>query len=282
MLLFLGAGASKAFNIADMKKLTQLAECAIKKEGYSDLLNMIYAGRLSKVFTIDVEVILSILDYLSEPSVDKIGPAGEYLKSNLQEIMSKSTYPDRRKYLKIRHRIEQIIVKSCMNCDFDSANQYYSKLFQFDARNLTKYANSQGRYSGPLQICSHAATTNYDLILERYDHDNIEPRIHFLKRGFHRNGYEWNQPVFESSREAVYLKLHGSIDWWLREPDNAIVYNDNSTTLLGEKYKQRMMIYPIYGKPDTLEPYVSMKTLGNSYIETRSTLVLDTPLEIRQ
>ena len=120
MLLFLGAGASKAFDIVDMKKLTQLAEGVMEKEGYGDLLDTIYTSRLGKAVTIDIEVILSILDYLSEPSVDKIGPAGEFLKLNLQEIMSKSSYPNRRKYRKIRRRIEQIIVKSCMSCNFDS------------------------------------------------------------------------------------------------------------------------------------------------------------------
>lgn len=202
MLLFLGAGASKAFDIVDMKKLTQLAEGVMEKEGYGDLLDTIYTSRLGKAVTIDIEVILSILDYLSEPSVDKIGPAGEFLKLNLQEIMSKSSYPNRRKYRKIRRRIEQIIVKSCMSCNFDSANQYYRKLFQFDARNLTKYANSQGQCCGPLQICSRGATTNYDLILERYDYYNIKPNIHFLKRGFHRMDTNGISPYLNHLKQA--------------------------------------------------------------------------------
>lgn len=262
-MLFLGAGASKPFGIGDLKGLTTEADKVIEEEGYLGLLRTIrdkLTNTLSSHIPIDMEVVLSVFDYLSQPSFDKIGPAGAFLMPKLEEIKSLSNIPSRKAYLKIRNRIEKTIVKSCMSCNFGKALRYYSKLFQTDITNSTEYVNSTGDPLQATRIFSRAATTNYDLILERYDFNDIHPPIHFLQRCFEHYGYEWNVRIFNpnKTKNAIYLKLHGSIDWWKRERDNATVYSHYSTTLLGDKYKHRVMIYPIYGKPNRQEPYVSL------------------------
>ena len=44
------------------------------------------------------------------------------------------------------------------------------------------------------------------------------------------------------------LKLHGSIDWRIRDSDRQVVRCDSPTSLMGEKYTDPLMVYPIYEK----------------------------------
>jgi hypothetical protein len=111
------------------------------------------------------------------------------------------------------------------------------------------------------QLFNYVAATNYDLILEGYDKDYQFPEGHFLRRGFSRGGYCWNESYLdlEANEERVeYLKLHGSIDWWIRERDGKTVPRECTESLMGERSTRRYMIYPIYEKHVTLEPYASL------------------------
>jgi hypothetical protein len=50
-------------------------------------------------------------------------------------------------------------------------------------------------------------------------------------------------------RNIEYLKLHGSINWWIRKRDKKIIRRNElqpSTSLMGESYQEQLMIYPIY------------------------------------
>ena len=55
-----------------------------------------------------------------------------------------------------------------------------------------------------------------------------------------------------------YLKLHGSIDWWVRERDGRIVVRDCFHSLMGETYGSRLMIYPAYDKKISRDPFSSL------------------------
>ena len=55
-----------------------------------------------------------------------------------------------------------------------------------------------------------------------------------------------------------YLKLHGSIDWWIHSRDNKIVMREHPTSLMGETYARRQMIYPVYDKHVSEDPYAAL------------------------
>lgn len=52
-----------------------------------------------------------------------------------------------------------------------------------------------------------------------------------------------------------YLKLHGSIDWWIRQRDNRIMAREYPVSLMGKNYNARQMVYPIYDKKVSENPY---------------------------
>lgn len=239
------------------------------EEGYGDLLHSIHealinASTFGSRDEIDMEVILSVLDYRSHPEsiLEKVGPAGVLLKSQLDSIKAaeESNRIGDKECERIRKRIELLIVEPCSRCNFEKTLLYYSKLFRLDNNHFTESVDSEGN-SVIEQISKHVATTNYDLILERYDHYNIEPERQFLKRGFKRvpRLYEWDEVILNTQNlqnEVTYLKLHGSINWCLRKRDNNIVPREYSESLYGEEYLRRVMIYPIYGKTMSRKPFI--------------------------
>jgi hypothetical protein len=62
-------------------------------------------------------------------------------------------------------------------------------------------------------------------------------------------------------RNIEYLKLHGSINWWIRQGDKKIIRRNEtqpSTTLMGDTFREQLMIYPIYEKYVSVDPYFSL------------------------
>lgn len=91
-----------------------------------------------------------------------------------------------------------------MSCEFDRAIEYYDHLFRFENLISLDYMNAIGgrAHTG---LFRHTVTTNYDLVLERFDND-YERRFrndrtvqakHFLERGFTNGGYKWNEPYLD-------------------------------------------------------------------------------------
>ena len=52
-----------------------------------------------------------------------------------------------------------------------------------------------------------------------------------------------------------YVKLHGSINWWIRNRDLKVVQRDSSNSLSGETY-ERFRVYPIYEKYVSQDPAI--------------------------
>jgi hypothetical protein len=61
-----------------------------------------------------------------------------------------------------------------------------------------------------------------------------------------------------SNEKIEYLKLHGSIDWRVRDSDKLIFRRDAASSLMGEKYTDQLMIYPIYEKFVSEDPYFTL------------------------
>jgi SIR2-like protein len=273
-LLFLGAGASKPFGIGELKDITAKVEKAIIEKGYADILRNIHETLIegnddSTYFAnedeIDIEVILSVLHLLTQPSsaLKNLGPAGIYLNRLAKKVKSSyslKTQP-REAYVKARKIVEDEIVESCNGCDFKRAHEYYQRLFILETSVTPSYRNALDQ-EPRIPLFSHVVTTNYDLVLERYDKESISPAKHLLCRGFTRGGYDWNEPYLDINEvntaalsKLTYLKLHGSIDWWVRDSDNKVVIRESPTSLMGESYQRRQMIYPVYDKHVSENPY---------------------------
>jgi hypothetical protein len=60
------------------------------------------------------------------------------------------------------------------------------------------------------------------------------------------------------NEEIQYLKLHGSINWRIRDSDKQIVRRDSAHSLMGETYTDPLMVYPIYEKYVSEDPYFTL------------------------
>jgi hypothetical protein len=125
-MLFLGAGASKAVGIGDLKDLTDEIMVRLKKEGYEDLIQDITetlekANRDNRFFNqgeIDIEVIFSVLNGLSNPTkaLKEIGPYAIYVNElgrNQESPLSEHLRNNEEEMKRIRTLVGEGITSLC-------------------------------------------------------------------------------------------------------------------------------------------------------------------------
>jgi SIR2-like domain len=66
------------------------------------------------------------------------------------------------------------------------------------------------------------------------------------------------QYLRDSATNVNYLKLHGSLDWWKRDDGKIVI--SSGKPMFGEKLIDQIMIYPIYEKYISREPFYSLYT----------------------
>jgi hypothetical protein len=162
----------------------------------------------------------------------------------------------------IRKIVETEITESCTRYRRDIAKSYYDKLFGYGDSTISLKTATGGETKSP-RIFSQIATTNYDLVLEDY---RTQSNNRAYERGFKDDAvrdekYLAIDDIFFEDKEVrkiEYLKLHGSIDWWIRDSDQRVVKRESPYTYGTEKYSGQLMVYPIYEKYVSLEPFFSI------------------------
>jgi hypothetical protein len=266
-VLFLGAGASKAVGIGDLRELTEYVNRKLIQEGYENILRNIEdvltkankRNRFFKPGELDMEVTFTVLNALHDPinALRDMGPFAIYVNELRKqkgfvyhELLNK---PEN--IMKLRRSVGVLITNLCNIKDISKAKNYYAELFEFE-----KSIHKPDR-----RLFSNVVTTNYDLILERCAtalSSVALPR----SRGFQtdsitRENYLATDRIMENNpdiNQVEYLKLHGSIDWWIRDSDKIVVERESPTSLRDETYSEQLMIYPIYEKYISQNPFFSL------------------------
>jgi hypothetical protein len=153
MLLFLGAGASKAVGIGDLEDLSKKVNKELETEGYGDVLNNIInvldrankEGQFLNEGEIDIEVTLSILNARANHinALKKSGPYSIYL-AELGRILSNhniNSFPININIAEIKKVVSRIITQSCIEYDKSKATKYYGDLFSLK-NDITTYRNA--------------------------------------------------------------------------------------------------------------------------------------------
>ena len=261
---------SQAVGIGDLQDLTNKIKVRLEKEGHLSLLQHITdtlenANRDNRFFNqgeIDIEVIFSVLNGLAHPTkaLKDLGPYAIYVDELGRKPVSpySNSLQNEQEINRIRSIVGEVITSSCNNFDEEKATRYYHDLFEFEE------TFKQGR----TRLFSHTVTTNYDLVFERCAKKNWDIPA---RTGFRRdpNTEENHLPLQKiilgegqyHDKEIEYLKLHGSINWWIRDSDKQIVERNErqpGTSLMGESYKEQLMIYPVYEKYVSENPYFSL------------------------
>jgi SIR2-like domain len=272
-VLFLGAGASKAVDIDDLSGLTIKVNNKIERTyaQYHDLSKhivdtLVKANKSSKFFfnkrEIDIEVLFSVLNALTNHTskLKDLGPYAIYIDQLRKKKLPYEGFTSDR-IEKIRSIVEEVITESCTKFSHDKAIKCYRDLFECEKELRHRYVNALGNLSR-ISIFTPVVTTNYDLVLEEL-RDDLEQEFStgFKKESEERESYLQIEEIMRCEipqHNLQYLKLHGSINWWIRDRDKKVVQRDSATSLTREKYKDRLMVYPVYEKYISRNPYFAL------------------------
>jgi hypothetical protein len=275
LLLFLGAGFSKAAGLGDLGDLTSKVKSELKKKGYSNIYEKVEgrltaANRRLQLFDrgeIDLEVILSILNAdANQVNTLKSEPFAAYISTFTDITEWQSERVKLRDLNRIRMTVGRILTNNLLKYDKHIAKRYYQELCQIPIELNHKYRTKIGSDTQP-PLLGDIVTTNYDRIIEDlYEYEDIHgrpPRIGFKEDTKTQERYLDTTGILDGSyfgtnRKIEYLKLHGSIDWRIRSSDKRIVQRESTKSFKGEKYPDQVMVYPAYEKYISEDPYFSL------------------------
>jgi SIR2-like protein len=267
-MLFLGAGASKAVGLPDLHELTN----KIRKETGDPFENIEHILKQStdkikyKDEESDLEIFLTILDSLADPlnAIPDLSPFATYLykllenKEAIDKIKIGKEEARNLKEKSVRYTAEILDVY-----DEKKAESLYDELFSISKTLQNEIKNAQGMVV--YNIFDHIATTNYDRVIETYARTARDNKSIYLEnRGFQNVKGENTaqhldlQYLRDSATNVNYLKLHGSLDWWKRDDGKIVI--SSGKPMFGEKLIDQIMIYPIYEKYISREPFYSLYT----------------------
>jgi SIR2-like domain len=207
----------------------------------------------------DIEVILTALTILLDSSLIK-----NYLAPFLG-ISDIAIPQPRSDLLPLLEETRKQLYRRCMDFERGRASEIYNKLSnRLSKMNIYRvlFTKTEG---GELldefspSITHNVFTTNYDPIYETYLRSNdIDYSDGFT--------LDHQDPSFSSAwdhNKIELAKLHGSIDYYLRENDEKVLKysfptDETDVDIFGERLKQRMMILPIGEKYVTRTPYLQL------------------------
>jgi hypothetical protein len=269
-MLFLGAGASRPMDIDDLSGITSKVEQLVSPR-LRDIINRLKAifeqnHELSYNFNMDIEVLFFIFNCLvnRRQMLNEMGPFALLMYNFVRTDhefkrleISNEEFQDFKKA--VTSTISQVIGRYRSSQQQASiARLLYDELYDLSIRHDHQFPNALG----PLTtgIVNVVATVNYDLVLEIYStQTNIAVIPKFLRRGFKStNGSDVLaiNEITQGAMDLEYIKLHGSIDWWLNDQGKVVRSTEQNNPF--EVLIDRTMIYPIYEKFVSKDPFFAL------------------------
>lgn len=269
MIVFLGAGASRAFEIPTTKEFISLFE---KEVGESELYNDVKAS-IAEDF-LDLESLMTVLDDLSKPENELLKVISPYTSQFLLRKQEQNGVLYYRKAgirdvaKQLLQQLRKIIRRECLIAVRDRKPliiETYDAFFDSADKLVGSHTQSRDAsrtYPSNLRIFM----TNYDTCVETYLN---------AKRADFANGVElrWGYNVFNidafKGMPIEVVKLHGSIDLFkkgedIRQFQTFGIDVENEITYLGEDYGEEFMVYPIESsgaRHVTQSPYLDLYNL---------------------
>src|SRR5690242_18309360 len=269
-MLFLGSGASTPLGIDCLSGITQRVEELLnpRLRGIIRNLTDIFEANQELLinFNMDIEVLYFIFNCLvnRRQMLNDMGPFSilmHHFIENNDEFRRLDISNDEFQNFKesVASTLSEVIGGYGSNEQKSIARQLYDQLYTIPIRNNHKFPNALGQMiAGSFNV---VATVNYDLVLEIYSRQTNTAGIpKFLtRRGFKsHDGVEILdiQGITQGSMDLEYIKLHGSIDWWLN--DQGMVVRSIEGNNPFEVLVDRTMIYPIYEKSVSRDPFFAL------------------------
>lgn len=244
-MIFLGAGASKPYNIPTLKEFSEEAILKLLESGHELLIEEIKQSLFEFELELDFEAIYSILTKLINP-YKEIQLSDPFIPFILK---TKDNLPKRYDFSEVLTELRRFIYEKCsINSEnFVEVNRCMSRLMEVTSRN---YCDEYmlGKSNRNVRINKIYVTTNYDMSLEQY----FESRKISINDGYREEGFPVKNfdplllldPYINGTRAVI--KLHGSI-WQFLQNNNMIKtkVDPNSSPLpYTIEVDQEMMIYP--------------------------------------
>jgi hypothetical protein len=271
-MLFLGAGASKPMDIDDLSGVTLKVKESVSPSirAIIEQLEGIFKENKNLLanFKVDIEVLLTVFNCLENRKhmLNELGPFAllmHHFVENIDEFRRLEI--SREEFQAFKETVLSTITHTICGYNRDQerklrAMQLYDEIYNMAIRNDHKFPNGKGAVALPL--FNFVATVNYDLVLEIYGKQTKVSGVpKFLtNRGFvDDSGIQVLDTlgIREGDHQPNYIKLHGSIDWWLTDQQrvmSALMGPDNPFEVLTD----RTIIYPIYEKYITKDPFFTL------------------------
>lgn len=210
-MIFLGAGASKPYEIPTLEEFSKYVFDKLEKLGHEEVLENIQSSLKEFDIAIDFEALYSILEGLTNPyrAVQYAGPLTAYL------VGTKDNLPRKYDYGEVLRDLKRIIYDECTINEeqLREVTRCMDQLIDVTKENtcIEKIEGVTGPRS--VNIGSVFATTNFDMALELYFFSKEIPIV---------DGYEDTGAItkyykpeilldpYQQGKKAI-IKLHGSI-----------------------------------------------------------------------
>jgi hypothetical protein len=247
-MIFLGAGASKAFGYPTTLDFYAKAKKVVGSSGLFRNFESFVATK-GPAIKVDIEVALWELEDLERTlksfAVD--GSFKEWLFFRNNSLGSIASHRETiQEVSKIRTAINKLVYETYWGDSFQESNSAYKQLFK--------------KFGEPLDIF----TTNYDLCLEHFFWDDLELREKFSDGfSFDQVDVYWNRNEYEH-RPYRLFKLHGSLNWKSGNDGKILRFNRKDVY----DPSAHIMLYPGFkGKPET-EPYKTIHEFLSEKLQT--------------
>lgn len=275
-ILFLGAGFSKTFEIPTMEEMTRDLPRLDLDVRERQLLKSI-RERLSNYRHYDIEAVLTVLDYLSDPErvvneVVNAAPTQFFIEpkeswSNASLEARNRCYgigdPDKVKKAVIKHIKSVCQMKPEKEDLFPLIDQLLILLgLHLDGVDLR---NTLGKKPVGKQLNHRIFTTNYDNVLCAYSNQREALCMNGEISQNQVRIHEKTNPLLYDEKEKAFkiFRLHGFITWFIDKHKQDMrhsgeVLQPGARSLLGDEPDREAMIFPIGGKYVYKEPYCDM------------------------
>jgi hypothetical protein len=271
LIFFFGAGASKPFGIPTMRELTEIIKTNLDGNNLHEYNSIYNKFQKNGKNEIDIEGILSIIQFLSEGENENINDVINYLLFTRNHSQDISSQHNKSELDNLKLNIVKLIRQYCTRA---SNLEYVFKVYQNFFETITEVL-SGGTYDTKLPIRYDdnwtIFTTNYDIIIESLWKEYLDNKIYF---GFEGGRFQPDYFLYTSSSEIFkkkelihnmirLVKLHGSVSWLIKKTTGEVIekeFNLNEANGLGKGslYVNEIMMYPLLEKNLYQSPYIQM------------------------
>lgn len=287
LTFFFGAGASAAFGIPTMRKMTADFENELRVNGSENERNLYYEIirllRKDLRSNMDIEAIFSVIDGLKdlkEHRPEHIGELALYVSRKLfgNTLMNNKVIPKEAQMKTINlleSRFQSFIRRSCrLRGEYTDTRRNVLKHFFNSISEILTETNArsedlQVKYSTDWTLF----TTNYDRCLEVFWREDMRgPKLY--------TGFEQDKLLADAFLHAAankvlpphgglrLVKLHGSTSWLRRKDTGEIVEKEYDMDQASNG------IYPLSQKQLYIDPYVQMFYCLNKELEGRKVCIV--------